>query len=183
MMKKRDVVRLDITNEVWQLGEQRAIKKKKYANQIDDTPTKQLGSSLAEVLVSEYLPESLYADTPNYDILFRNWKIDVKNTLWYLPTKQFVLYEGHVPTYQQHQQTDLYFFTRVSIESRVAWLIAWMEKDAFFSHPELKQYKAGVHYSNKRRDFTHKADASELDYVYMNPIQQLLSLSPAIRSV
>lgn len=84
-----------------------------------------LAGFIGEILVEKYIGGKI-VDTYDYDILLGNIKIDVKTkSVSSVPQPHYLC---SVMEYQLKNNTDVYFFVRVNLSTKRAWLLGGISK-------------------------------------------------------
>lgn len=87
--------------------------------------------ALGEVIARQYL-NAKQENTYDYDIVFKDKKIDVKTKRYepqYKPTTQWNL---NIPDFNTSQQCDYYLFIGMSGNHKVAYFYGFIEKNKFY---------------------------------------------------
>jgi len=125
---------------------------------------------IGEYSVHEKLLLSEIKRTKDYDLVYKNFLIDVK-------TKRTTVnycnpdFEASISNYNPNQQCDIYIFTRVNIEKRFGWIAGYMTKQEYFSKARFLK-KDQIDGSNM---FIVKGDCWNLCYRELYDIEDLIN--------
>ena len=125
---------------------------------------------IGEYSVHEKLLLSEIKRTKDYDLIYKNFLIDVKTkrtTVDYCkPT-----YEASISDYNPNQLCDIYIFTRVNMEKRFGWIVGYIPKKEYFSKARFLK-KGQIDGSNM---FVVKGDCWNLYYRDLYDIEDLIN--------
>lgn len=154
------MIEISITDECYQKSEKRAKELGKIKNSITNGEGN-LAGFIGEQVVSDYYNFRI-ENTYDYDLLDAcGRRIDVKTKRTTVKPKDY--YECSIAAYNTSQNCDAYFFVRVSKDMKLAWILGYKMKNAYFK--EAKFLKKGQ--VDPDNNFTVKADC------YNIPISKL----------
>jgi len=138
--------------------EQRDLMPKELKNSIRHGEGTLIGK-LGEQVIAKYLGIELPKDTYNYDMTYKNKKIEVKTKETTVPyVKSY--YECSISNANPNQKCDYYAFLRILNDHSKAWICGFISKEDFFK-------KATYHKKGELDDsnnFTFKWDCYNLPY-------------------
>lgn len=127
------MINVKINDDMIRLAQMRADKIGILRNSISSGKGNLIGA-LGEIIVSVYLNIDIYTQREfsyNYDILFRNKKIEVKSkTCNSVPLPE---YECSLAEYNTIQDCDYYVFTRIRQNLEEGWILGVISKQEFFN--------------------------------------------------
>lgn len=114
---------------------------------------------LGEQVIATYLGIEMPIDTYNYDMVYKEKKIEVKTKE---TSVSFVhpSFECSISNYNPNQKCDYYAFLRIFTDHSKAWVCGFISKKDFFKKATLHK-KGEIDNSN---NFTFKCDCYNLPY-------------------
>jgi len=112
---------------------QQARKMSDAMGQLNNSITKGQGNIigfLGEIIVAEYL-NIILNNTYDYDLVYKNKKIDVKSKRVTTPPKSY--YECSIAALNTKQKCDLYVFTRIKNDLSTGWILGYLEKNKYLN--------------------------------------------------
>tara|TARA_Y100000296_G_C4985864_1_gene162951 strand:- start:35 stop:526 length:492 start_codon:yes stop_codon:yes gene_type:complete len=110
---------------------EQAEKMSKQMGHLNNSITKGKGNIigfLGEIIVANYL-NIILKNTYDYDLVYKNKKIDVKSKRVTTPPKAY--YECSIAALNTKQKCDLYVFTRIKNDLSAGWILGYLEKDKY----------------------------------------------------
>ena len=83
---------------------------------------------LGEIIVAEYL-HIILSNTYDYDLIYKNKKIDVKSKKVTTPPKSY--YECSIAALNTKQKCNLYVFTRIKNDLSAGWIVGYLDKKEY----------------------------------------------------
>jgi len=126
------IIPIAITSEMLQRARTKADALGELRNSITQGAGN-LAGFLGEEAMRAFLgEEATFANTKNYDILFRGKKIDVKTKR----RKAAPLddYDCSVAAYNTQQKCDIYVFASTTYDCKMAYICGWMPHDELFEN-------------------------------------------------
>lgn len=124
---------IKITNKHIKLAE----KMSKSMGTLNNSITKGQGNIvgfLGEIIVAEYL-DIILDNTYDYDLIYKNKKIDVKSKKVTTPPKSY--YECSIAALNTKQKCDLYIFTRITKDLSRGWILGYLDKEKYLNDSKL----------------------------------------------
>ena len=124
---------IKITNKHIELAE----KMSKSMGTLNNSITKGQGNIvgfLGEIIVAEYL-DIILDNTYDYDLIYKNKKIDVKSKKVTTPPKSY--YECSIAALNTKQKCDLYIFTRITKDLSRGWILGYLDKEKYLNDSKL----------------------------------------------
>ena len=112
---------------------EQAEKMSKQMGQLNNSITKGKGNIigfLGEIIVANYL-NIILKNTYDYDLVYKNKKIDVKSKRVTTPPKAY--YECSIAALNTKQKCDLYVFTRIKNDLSEGWILGYLEKEKYLT--------------------------------------------------
>ena len=112
---------------------EQAEKMSKQMGQLNNSITKGKGNIigfLGEIIVANYL-NIVLKNTYDYDLVYKNKKIDVKSKRVTTPPKAY--YECSIAALNTKQKCDLYVFTRIKNDLSEGWILGYLEKEKYLT--------------------------------------------------
>ena len=112
---------------------EQAEKMSKAMGQLNNSITKGKGNIigfLGEIIVANYL-NIVLKNTYDYDLVYKNKKIDVKSKRVTTPPKAY--YECSIAALNTKQKCDLYVFTRIKNDLSEGWILGYLEKEKYLT--------------------------------------------------
>ena len=111
-----------------------------------------LAGVVGEYVVHKYLNGSTWENTFDYDLIYRDKKIDVKTKRTSVIPMPY--YECSIYDQSTHQECDGYVFVRLMKDMSKAWILGGLSKEEYFKNA-LHHKEGEVDTDN---DFTYPAD-------------------------
>nr|QPI16365.1 MAG: hypothetical protein NIOZUU157_00256 [Virus NIOZ-UU157] len=89
---------------------------------------------LGEIIVAEYL-NIVLSNTYDYDLIYKNKKIDVKSKRVTTPPKDY--YECSIAALNTKQKCDLYVFTRIKNDLSAGWIVGQLNKKEYLNNSKF----------------------------------------------
>jgi len=112
--------------------EESTLKSKEMGN-LNNSITKgdgNLSGFIGEMMVLSFIPESKLFNTYDFDIIYKDNKLDVKTKRTTVIPKEY--YDCSVAAFNTKQKCSHYIFTRVLNDLSKGWLLGWMPKEEYF---------------------------------------------------
>jgi len=112
--------------------EDSTLKSKEMGN-LNNSITKgdgNLSGFIGEMMVLSFIPESKLFNTYDFDIIYKDNKLDVKTKRTTVIPKEY--YDCSVAAFNTKQKCSHYIFTRVLNDLSKGWLLGWMPKEEYF---------------------------------------------------
>lgn len=151
------MIEYDITDEMIEKAKKKDVEMGKLRNSIRNGEGNLVGFIGEEVFAAYYNAQS--ANTYDYDVLYGNLRIDVKTKT--TTVKPQPHYFATVADYNTKQNCDLYYFVRVDLNKKKAYLLGGIRKEKFYS--ESTFYKRGDPDPSSNLGWTFKADCYNLE--------------------
>ena len=113
---------IKITNKHIELAE----KMSKSMGTLNNSITKGQGN----IVGAEYL-DIILDNTYDYDLIYKNKKIDVKSKKVTTPPKSY--YECSIAALNTKQKCDLYIFTRITKDLSKGWILGYLDKENYLN--------------------------------------------------
>ena len=149
------MIKINITEEMIESCKEKAENIGKLKNSITEGEGN-LSGILGEYIVHQHLPNSLWKNTYDYDLIEDEKKIDVKTKR--CKSHPRIFYDCSVAETSLHQDCDEYIFVRVLNDMSKAWLLGKMSHKEFFEKARYMK-KGEIDPSN---NFTVKANCYNL---------------------
>ena len=149
------MIKINVTEEMIESCKEKAKNIGKLKNSITEGEGN-LSGILGEYIVHQHLPNSLWKNTYDYDLVEDEKKIDVKTKR--CNSHPRIFYDCSVAETSLHQNCDEYIFVRVLNNMSKAWLLGKMSHKEFFEKARYMK-KGEIDPSN---NFTVKANCYNL---------------------
>lgn len=135
-MKEYKPIKVDISAEMIEKAKLRD--KGAYNNRSFMNGHGNLVGFLGEYITLAYRPDFQLINNFNYDLLFKDYRIDVKTKHQSVPQDPMGYYEASVDVNSLHQELDFYIFCRIFKKSDnefpYGWILGAISKDDFFKY-------------------------------------------------
>lgn len=149
------MIKINITKEMIEECKEKANEIGKLKNSITQGEGN-LSGILGEYITHQYLPNSIWKNTYDYDLIEDDKKIDVKTKRCGSHPRTF--YECSIAETSLHQNCDEYIFVRVLNDMSKAWLLGRMNRKKYFDKA-IYMKKGDIDTSN---NYTVKANCYNL---------------------
>lgn len=160
MGEKKEMI-VSIPIEKWQIEraqKQTDLMPKELKNSIRHGKGTFIGK-LGEQVIAKYLGIDLPIDTYNYDMIYKNKKIEVKTKEIKVPIVTSE-YECSISDYNPNQKCDYYAFLRILNDYSKAWICGFISREAYFKKATFRRKNE----YEKSNNFTFKCDCYNLPY-------------------
>lgn len=163
------MIKLKIPIEIIDKARQKAEDMGELRNSIRGGKGNTIGF-LGELMVEEYLKQhgATEDNTYNYDLSFKNVKVDVKTKERKSAPKPE--YDCSIARYNTKQQCDWYFFVSVDSNHNYAWLLGAEKKEDYFKKARFCK-KGDIDSSN---GFSFKADCYNVSIADLGSIDDFI---------
>ena len=122
---------------------------------------------LGEIMTLHSLSEGEICNTYDFDILYKDKKLDVKTKRTGVVPKNY--YDCSVAAFNTKQKCSHYIFTRILNDLSKGWVLGWMSKEDYFT--KARFLKKGE--QDGDNGFIVKADCYNLPIDKLHPIEIL----------
>jgi len=118
---------------------------------------------VGEEIMLEYWSGADHVNTPNYDLIYKNTKVEIKTRMTsVVPFPEMVVNIGA----HRLQKTDVYLFLFLNYDYRECYIAGTIKKDTFLQHAELKN-KGDKHVNGE-----YYNDTFILPIKYLKPLKE-----------
>ncbi|MDB4817006.1 hypothetical protein OAH58_00310 [bacterium] len=149
------MIKINVTEEMIESCKEKANEIGKLKNSITQGEGN-LSGILGEYIAHQHLPNSIWKNTYDYDLIEDNKKIDVKTKR--RSSHPRIFYDCSVAETSLHQDCDEYIFVSVLNDMSKAWLLGRMDRKEYFDKARYMK-KGDIDPSN---NFTVKANCYNL---------------------
>ena len=113
---------------------EQATTKSKEMGKLNNSITKgdgNISGFIGEIMVLSCLPEGKLLNTYDFDIVYKDYKLDVKTKRTTKTPRDY--YDCSVASFNTKQKCSHYIFTRILNDYSKGWVLGWLPKEEYFN--------------------------------------------------